>query len=537
MKKCVMAFVKIKCVFVLLLCCFFIRPAFGYELTILHTNDIHGRLLPIDYKSQNLGGWARRISKIKKLKETSKNTLLVDSGDLAQGSIYYQLFDGVPDVNFLDMAGYDAICIGNHELDKGVDSFENLTKLTNVPFLGANLEFKDNFYLNGKIRSHIIKNYEGFSVGVIGMTNPELLDLTINKDKVGLSNYDKTLQFFVDYLRNSVDLIVLLSHSGLSRDIQTAKTISGVDVIVGGHSHDFLEEPLLVNNEGRKVLIVQAGEFGIKLGKLDIDFDKNGIKTFNGELVLLDDTIEPDSKTQKKINEIEKDVCLLKTQKISTTKVKIDATTESLRSGLANSGALILESLKRVSPDSDIAIMNSGAIRGNKIIPKGAITRFDVMELLPFNNKIAELEVTGAFIKSLLETSIKDMTVENLSSRNFLQTAGVSYDVDLLEPAQKYDANAQKLIQEGNRVKNITINNKQLDFNKKYKIVTNEFLAKGGDGFFQFQNDDMVKSLLIKDYTVVNVVCDYLKNNKKISPCIKDTITFVTKKNENEQKP
>lgn len=506
--------------------CIVSLPIFGYELSILHTNDIHGRIVPIDYKGQNLGGWARRASKIKELKTTCKNTLLIDSGDLAQGSIYYQLFDGVPDVNFLDMTEYDAICIGNHELDKGIDSFENLTKLTNVPFLGANLEFKDNFYLNGKIRSHIIKNYDGFTVGIIGMTTPDLLDLRINKDKIALSNYDRTLQFFVDYLRNNVDLIVLLSHSGLARDIQTAKTIQGIDVIVGGHSHDLLEEPLVVNNCNRKVLIVQAGEFGTKLGKLDIEFDKTGIKSFKGALIPLDATIENDSKIQKKINEIHKDVEILKTQKIATTKVKIDLTTKNLRMGLVNSGAMILDALKRVSPDSDIAIMNSGSIRGNKIIPKGIITKYEIMEILPFNNKIAETEMTGFGIKSLLERAVQDMSVQNPYSRNFLQTKGLSYTIELSEESLKYDAGSKKLLKEGNRIKNITINNKPIEMGKKYKVITNEFLAGGGDGFFQFKDENMTKNTIIKDYTVTNAVCDYLKNAKKIAPCVTDTVSL-----------
>ncbi|MEI8378341.1 MAG: bifunctional UDP-sugar hydrolase/5'-nucleotidase, partial [bacterium] len=441
-----------------------------------------------------------------------------DSGDIYQGSVYYQLFDGMPEMNFLDIAGYDAICVGNHELDKGVETFENLTKLTKTPFLGANLEFKHNFYLNGKIKSQITKDYEGYRVGIIGMTTPEFKHISAYSDEIELRDYEKTLQFLVDYIRNDVDFLVLLSHSGAEKDIETAKNTYGIDVIVGGHSHTFMEKAFCVNKQGRKTLVVQAGEFGVKLGRLDIDFDEDGINKYSYKLIPLDENVPSDPQTEKKVAKLNSDVNLIKTQKTGTINVDLDLRKESLNKSLTNSGALVLQAIAKTSPTADISMINSGSIRGNKILPKGKISKMEIIEMLPFSNKIVLLELKGSDIKSILENSARRFPSKNEA---FLQTKGISYTIDFKGEPQILSADLEKVTKEGNRIKNVKINDKELDENATYKVLTTDYLFSGGDGYLQFKR--FLNSSRM-DYSVTNAVIDYIQAEKRVSPKCSDKL-------------
>jgi 5'-nucleotidase len=511
---------KRKLLLVLTLFLWSISIAFAYELTILNSNDIHGRIAPISYKNSEepLGGWARRAGLIKDIKSKNKNTLVLDGGDIYQGSVYYQLFEGMPEMSFLDQAGYDAVCVGNHELDNGIDAFENLTKMTQVPFLSANIDFKENFYLNGKIKSHITKDYEGFRVGIIGITTPELKHLSSSADSISQPNYYRTLQFFVNYLKNDVDLIVLLSHSGIEQDIQTAKTIPGIDVIVGGHSHTFIEKPYCIEKNGHKTLIVQSGEFGVKLGKLDIDFDQTGIYKYTYNLIPLDKSIPEDKKIANKVDELNTDIDKIKFERIGTTKVALDCKSASLGNSLTNSGTLVMEAMERTSNQADAIMINAGTIRGNKIIPKGKLTKMDIIEMLPFSNKLVMVDLKGSDVKSLLENSARRFPNK---SEAFLQTKGISYTINLNGEPQELSEDLEKVTKEGNRIKNVKINNKPLDEEATYKILTTDFLYSGGDGYSQFKRSpDFVKI----NYLLTSAVMDYIKLKKNINPQIKDKV-------------
>lgn len=497
-----------------------LNAALGFDLTILHSNDIHGRIDAVDYYNNQkpLGGWARRIGLIKEIKKNTTNTLVLDAGDIYQGSVYYQLFDGMPEMNFLSEAGYDAICVGNHELDRGVAEFENLVKMSQVPFLSANIEFKKNFFLNGKIKSYLIKDYEGYRVAVIGMTTPELKCLTSASDEISQPDYDKTLQFLVNYLKKDADLIVLLSHCGADKDIETAKTIQGIDVIVGGHSHTFMEKAYLSKNNGHKTIVVQAGEFGIKLGRLDIDFDKNGINHYDYKLLPLDETILEDKKTAKKTDELNKDIEKIKAEKLGITMIPLDCQRATMGKSLTSAGALVCEALMDSVPYADAVLINSGTIRGNKIIPKGKLTKMDILEMLPFANKPVIVDIKGSDLKSVLETSARYSPKPNEA---FLQTKGISYSIDLNGEPQMLSEDLEKVTKEGNRIKNVKIKGKELDEESTYKILTTDFIFSGGDGYSQFKRTpDFSKT----DCSVTDIVINYIKKEKKIHPKVEDKV-------------
>lgn len=263
-------------------------PISEHKITILHTNDQHSRIEPFeisDKRNPNQGGFARRAYLIKQIRSKEKNVLLLDSGDIFQGTPYFNMFGGELEFKLMSMMGYDAATMGNHDFDNGLEGFLKVLPHAKFPFITSNYDFT-NTILEGKTRSYKIFNKKGIRVGIFGV-GVELDGL------VGKKQYKETqwlhpvevAQHYADFLREQkqCDLVVCLSHLGYQ--YQNSETISdrilaektdNIDLILGGHTHTFLPEPQrLVNKSSKLVLVNQVGFAGLVLGRLDFFFDKN----------------------------------------------------------------------------------------------------------------------------------------------------------------------------------------------------------------------------------------------------------------------
>ncbi len=267
----------------------FLEQPSEYKLTILHTNDQHSRIEPFDSshtRNPNQGGFARRAALIQKIRKEEKNVLLLDSGDVFQGTPYFNFFGGKLEFKLMSMMGYDASTMGNHEFDNGLEGFKNAQPNAKFPFICSNYDFK-NTILEGQTIPYKIFNKNGIKVGIFGV-GIELEGL------VGKKSYGETVfqdpieiaQHYSGFLRNDkkCDLVICLSHIGydykdnaqkVSDKILAAKT-DGIDLILGGHTHTFLPEPQsFMNRKGKSVLVNQVGWAGLLLGRIDFYFDKN----------------------------------------------------------------------------------------------------------------------------------------------------------------------------------------------------------------------------------------------------------------------
>jgi len=255
------------------------------RLTILHTNDVHSRIDPFppnDPKYPNMGGVARRAALIKKIRSTEKNVLLLDAGDIFQGTPYFNLYGGELEFKLMSEMGYDASTLGNHDFDNGIDGLVKQMPNMNFPFLNANYSFKDTL-LENKVNEYKIFRRGNLQIGVFGigielrgLVDPKLTGNILYNDPLVNANRISTL------LKNEekCDLVICLSHLGYKyndkkvSDSVLAKESSNIDLIIGGHTHTFLDEPTLINNkDGKEVLIAQVGWAGIKLGRIDYYFD------------------------------------------------------------------------------------------------------------------------------------------------------------------------------------------------------------------------------------------------------------------------
>ena len=253
------------------------------KITILHTNDTHSHIdpFPIDHpKNPNMGGAARRAAIIESIRKEEKNVLLLDAGDIFQGTPYFNYYGGELEFKLMSMMQYDLATMGNHDFDNGIDGFYAQLPHAKFDFVSANYDFK-NTVLNDIVKPYKIINKDGIKIGIfgLGVQLDGLVDKKLYKETV----YNNPIEVALDMTRilkeeKKCDMVICLSHLGFKykdepekpSDILLAQKTKNIDLIIGGHTHTFLDKPVIEkNSEGKEVLINQVGCFGVNLGRID----------------------------------------------------------------------------------------------------------------------------------------------------------------------------------------------------------------------------------------------------------------------------
>lgn len=267
------------------------------RVTILHTNDTHSNIDPFPEnhaKYPGKGGVSRRFTMIEEIRQTEKNVLLLDAGDIFQGTPYFNMFGGVLEMKLMTQLGYDAATMGNHDFDGGLDGFVKAKAYANFPFLCSNYDFT-NTPIDGQTEPYTIFTKGKYKIGVFGVGVE--LDGLVPDNKYGETSYLDPIETATDCAaklkEEGCDLIICLSHLGYAyedkdrmSDINLARKTKDIHLIIGGHTHTFLEKPVEETNlDGKTVLINQVGWAGINLGRIDFHFEKS--KFENEELILV----------------------------------------------------------------------------------------------------------------------------------------------------------------------------------------------------------------------------------------------------------
>ena len=268
------------------------------QLTILHTNDMHSHIHPFESgRNKGLGGMAQRATIIKKIRNEGNQVLLLDAGDIFQGTPYFNIYGGELEFKLMSEMGYDASTIGNHDLDNGIDGLVNQLQHANFPFIVSNYDFS-NTGMEGNYLKYKVFNKGGIKVGVFGigielkgLVPKKLYGNTLYQNPIERSNY------YSDYLKNSLDcdIVICLSHLGFKyktnkvSDKILASQSKHIDLIIGGHTHTFLNKPIIVENlDKKKVQIAQVGWGGINIGRIDYFFNqKLCVKKIEGNSIFL----------------------------------------------------------------------------------------------------------------------------------------------------------------------------------------------------------------------------------------------------------
>ncbi|WP_339919985.1 metallophosphatase [uncultured Flavobacterium sp.] len=271
------------------------------KITILHTNDVHSHIDPFpadDPRNTNMGGVARRASLIENIRKEDTNVLLLDAGDIFQGTPYFNYYGGELEFKLMSMMQYDASTIGNHDFDNGIEGLYAQMPHAKFEFLSANYDFK-NTMMDGLVKPYKVFNKNGIKVGVfgIGIELDGLVDKKMYQETV-YNNPVETAQEMVRILKKEqkCDLVVCLSHLGYNYknepnkicDLKLAALTEDIDLIIGGHTHTFLDKPTIVKNRsGNDVLVNQVGCYGINLGRIDFYFDSNKRKASEGKSIVV----------------------------------------------------------------------------------------------------------------------------------------------------------------------------------------------------------------------------------------------------------
>ncbi|MDI6783341.1 MAG: 5'-nucleotidase C-terminal domain-containing protein, partial [bacterium] len=409
--------------------------------------------------------------------------LVLDAGDLLSGTPISGFFKGEADWKSVELAGYDAIAIGNHDFDYGQAVLRNAIKTVKVPMISANIIEQSSGALLAK--PYITKTFSGVTIAILGLTTPTAPTSTHPKNVVGLNfaNPVITMREYIPKLRKKANIIVALSHLGYGEDRDLAEQVDGIDVIVGGHSHT----KLLNYQEVNRTIIVQAFQWGLYLGRLDLTIEKGKIIDKKAELIPVTNKIPEDKKSAQGISVYAGKVQQKMAEVVGETNV--DLVRGSYDNPQANLATWITD-VFRETAQADIALQNSGGIRSN--IKKGKITYNDVYSVLPFENVLVTIELTGAQVQELFDF----IAGAAQAGRDSCQISGATFTVR--------DGKASEII----------IGSKPLDLNKTYKVATNDFLASGGSRY------TILKQGKIVHYgdNLREVIIQYLKSHPVINP-------------------
>jgi 2',3'-cyclic-nucleotide 2'-phosphodiesterase (5'-nucleotidase family) len=461
----------------------------GQWVTILHTNDIHGkyRATPASWMDGNppVGGFPAASDYVNRQRKEAERSLLLDAGDFMTGNPICDLeYEGVPGggmIAFFNLLGYDAICLGNHDFDQTRTVTSELIQMAEMPVLLANLYDESGSLYTGK-------GYEIFTlgdvrVGVIGLVMESLPGYLRPGAIDGLRVVDEgeAIERILDEVDQKTDLIVLLTHLGVDYDEALAEQFRDrIDIIVGGHSHTRIEEPVKRNG----IVICQAGSNNRYLGRLDVLVQADSVASFHGQLIpMWQSEAEPDPQVEALAVAFDQRIDEIYGEVIAELK---DDWFGSSR-GESNLGSWIADRM-REKADTDVAVLNSGGIR--KSLPKGWVKVLDIHEILPFDNILVQFECTGKDLLALAQLNAQAAA----DGGGMLQVSGIRYRWRRAPSGEAV-------------VERVEVGGAPVDRDRTYTVASLDYTVGHADRYFGFEPED-VESLGV---TVTGVIIEAVR--------------------------
>ncbi len=566
----------------------------AYKLRILHTNDHHARMVPVTLTLRNtpdpditreFGGVARRktlIDQVRASAAADDNVLLLDAGDVFQGTLYFTQFSGQADLFCYNAMGYDAVTLGNHEFDKGQAPLKEFILGANFPVLSANLVVQPPAVLvdalaptdvavAGRLGKRLIVAKGGKNIGIFGLTPPKTGILS----NVGIgvlfgATLTSIAQAQVDALKaEGANYIIGLTHIGYSADLQLAAQVRGLNVIIGGHSHTPLlpttnpphpvgTEPedayptLVKDPDGKDVVVTTAWKWGKWLGDITLGFDAASALVEIGGVIwpvwagglgtppraLLSGEgaeITPDAALQTQIDTVYKPpLAQLQATVVGRATVLLDGERANVCNRETNLGNLITDiMLNKMRLDGgQIALINAGSIR--KSIPAGDITLARVLEVLPYDHTIVHVDLTGAQILQALENAVSQVNLQNpgSSAGRFAQVSGLRFTWAANRPVGKRILKAEV---QSTSLRSADTNASagaepaftlftRIDPTATYSVITNNFMLSGGDEYLVFAQGTNAYDT---GFILADLLSEHINANTPVSAFVEGRITIA----------
>lgn len=514
-----------------------------------------------------LGGWERLTTRVAALRAAHPHLALLHAGDAVQGDLYFMKYSGEPEMELLNRLRFDAFTLGNHEFDRGPEFLARMLSPLRVPVLAANMDASALPELAKQVRPYTVLEYDGETVGVIGLLTRHTDNLSNPGKTIRFEDEIRTARKYVEELTDlGVNKIILLTHVGYEKDKRLAAEVPGVDLIVGGHSHTLLGDEtaldalgqhargpyptVIPGADGTPVYVVQAWKWGRVLPALTLTFDAAGVVTSargSAPLMVADSFRRKNAEGEKVevrgaaraallralaanpaamvtpqdpataaflepytkgLQPMRKEVIGTASQPLPHVRVPTPALPEGSMLAPHVCASMLLRMEKTGQP-ADIALLNSGAVRGS--LPEGNITVGDAYVLMPFTNTLHVLEVSGEQLKQALEHGL------NQGGGAFPYIGGARYDADLSRP-------------KGQRVFKVEVRTPEggwagLTPAGTYRLVLSSYLANGGDGYDLFE--PLSSPETDTGFTDTQAFIDYVQETKVLAPPVCTGVKLV----------
>jgi 2',3'-cyclic-nucleotide 2'-phosphodiesterase (5'-nucleotidase family) len=467
-------------------------PARTVQITFVLVNDIYQKDDQLMADGQRRGGFARLAAVVKAERARGRHVVFAHAGDMLSPSLLSGIDRGAHIMQLTNMMPPDVFVPGNHEFDFGKAVFLKRMAEAKFPRYAANLRGPNGKPLAG-FRDRAILTFGGVRVGITGATDDESPEKSSPEDLKFLPTVATIKQQAEQLRRDGADLVVAVVHANRRQDYELFDS-RAADLILTGDDHD-----LLVNFDGRTA-VVESSSDAHYVTAIDVSvtiINDGGIRlvTWWPRFRIIDTaTVKPDRRVAAVVRALDRTLAKQLDVQIATTAVLLDSRTVTVRSGEAAMGNLFADAL-RTSTGADAALINGGAMRANKSYPPGsALKRSDIFAELPFGNHVALIEISGKDLKAAIENGLSLLPQP---AGRFPQVSGLAIAADVSQPA-------------GRRVVSIKVAGEPLQETTFYKIATNDFLARGGDGYVTFR----AAKQLIRDFDgalVVNEVMAYVR--------------------------
>src|SRR5258705_6730812 len=431
------------------------------KVTLLQVNDVY-QFAPVDLGTR--GGLARVLTLKKEIEKESPNTIFLLSGDTISPSVESITYKGAQMIDAWNTAQLDYSTFGNHEFDFGPDVLRQRMQESKFKWIAANVLDKKTGKPFGNAEAYVVREFDGVKVAIFGLTLEETKITSRPGPDVEFLNPCETARKTVAEIHaRGIKTVIALTHLSMSEDKEVARC-AGVDVIIGGHEHTLLES----SSGGAPIFKMTAD--ARELGQIDLNISKTtgAVQSIDWKVTPVTDQIKGDPQfaaINRKYGTLIKELARV----VGRTSVDLDARSAIGRTQETNVGDFIADAF-RASTGADVALMNGGSIRADEIIKAGALTRRDVLSILPFKNKVVKVEVSGAILHAVLEHGVA-RSAEDAEPGRFPQVSGIRFTFDGRRPP-------------GSRIVDLSVNGKPLDEKKIYTLAASDYVAiDGGDGY------------------------------------------------------
>lgn len=478
-------------------------PNAPIKVTFLHVNDVY-QFTPVDGGKR--GGLARLLTLRKQALKENPNTLFTMGGDTLSPSVETLTYKGAQMIEAWNAIGLDYAVLGNHEFDIKMPDLMKRLKESKFQWLGANVVEAKTGKIFADTPPFVIREFDGVKIGMFGLLLPETKQTSSMDDSLNVTDYCLTANMITSRLRmvEKVDAVVGLTHLTMAQDKEVAKCAK-VDLILGGHEHSLLQSA----SNGTPILKMTSD--AREMGKITMFFDRKTKKftSMDWEIMPVTDEI-PDAPEFAPVIAKYKGLLEELSQPVGRTSVVLDAGSVSNRTQETNVGNFIADAFRNVY-SADIGFLNGGSIRADNSYNPGVLTKRAILSILPFNNDVLKIELSGKTLREAVEHGIA-RSAESSEPGEFPQVGGMSFKFDASKPARS-------------RVTEILVAGKPLDESKKYTLVTSAFLVGGGDGYEMFKTTKVLtaKGTAKKDAAIFQEAIDK-SPNKTISPKVEGRI-------------